>query len=223
MSIPRDLVDSYSSERVLDNIWLRAVASSRHWVEIEPGPHGKNFSFTEEVVRRRSEIMLSRDFFWIEDSLTVEELVHAIMAEASIESFAYTLQSNELVAVDEETDFIYFKTRVVGPPGNLNVLGINSTSVWPRSDERNDGVVFTIELEKESSPHEQDWDSYLSSVFCQLRLSSGNTLLSPAVYRGDHHSLVCILGGGELGSIPEEFELILSHYSGFNQLYFPIL
>ena len=170
-------------------------------------------------MKRNSEVTIESEFFWIEDS--ADDLVQAIMAEAGIEGFKYNLVKEELVVLDEQTDFVYFRTEVLRPPGSLSVLEVTSISVWPRSDHRNDGVVFTIEL-GESPPHERGWESYLSGVYCQLRLPSGDTLLSPAVYRGDHRNLVCILGGGELGGIPEAVELILSHYSGFNQLYFPM-
>ena len=160
--------------------------------------------------------MLESEFFWIENS--ADDLVYAIMAEAGIESYTHSLVGNELTVFDKQTDFVFFQTKVLRPPGILEIHAITSISVWPRSDHRNDGVVFTIQLGK-SQANDEGWDSYLNNVYCQLPLPSGKTLLSLAVRQGDHYNLVCILGGGELGDIPEAFELILSHYSGFGQLY----
>ena len=80
---------------MLDNIWIKA---GHHWLQIHSGEHGNNFSF-QEVVKRNSEVTLESELFWIEDS--ADDLVQAIMAEAGIEGFVYSLVLNELVVLDE--------------------------------------------------------------------------------------------------------------------------
>jgi len=91
VQIPHELVDSYSAERVLDNVWLQAASSPDHWFKIEPGAHGESFDFVEEVIPRRTEILLDEGLLLIKDTSdnAIEELVQAIMAEAQVAHSIY--------------------------------------------------------------------------------------------------------------------------------------
>ena len=72
-----ELLDSYGATVVLSNLWGRLASSPDHWFKLEPGSHGKDFEFSTEVVRRRTELQIAADYYTVKnfEAKTVTELV----------------------------------------------------------------------------------------------------------------------------------------------------
>jgi len=72
-----ELLDSYGAKVVFGNLWGRLASSPDHWFKLGPGSHGEDFKFSEEVVRRRTELQMAADYYTVTNlgTETVMELV----------------------------------------------------------------------------------------------------------------------------------------------------
>lgn len=152
-----ELLDSYGAQVVLSNLWGRLASSPDHWFKLEPRPQGADFKFSEEVVRRRTELQIAADYYAVKnlEAETVMELVKAVVSTANLTSYVsnvtQTLAAVQLTVKDNETGFIYFEKALRVPAADLQVKALQTVSSSARSDQQNAGLVFNIEFDSKAS------------------------------------------------------------------------
>ena len=145
-------MDSYGAKLVLGNLWARLASSPLHWFRVDPGTHGENFKFADEVARRSTELQLDREYYVVKNLQpeTVMALAKEIMTTANLTSYAsnivQTTGGAHMTVIDTETDFIYLKKVLKVPATELQIKTVSTISGSTREDQLNAGLVFRIEF-----------------------------------------------------------------------------
>jgi hypothetical protein len=218
---------------VLANIWLRFATSPDHWISVDAGLHGGSHNFTEQVIRRRTELIFGQEYLLVPDLKpeTTNHLAKDIIMEANLDDVAHGIvevkDGAQLLIKDNETDFIYLKKALKVPGYELRVKGLSSTSAWPRGDQRNDAIVFDIEYEEVNTSEEQlrsTHEFFDSAEFvCEGAGKPGQKLTGTAFRRDGGSRFVCMLEFHEYAPSTENFNFTLKLNSGFGATDFAML
>ena len=218
---------------MLGNIWLRLASSPHHWIKVNAGSHGGNHNFTEQVIRRRTELIFDQEYLLVPDLKpeTTKALAKDIMAASNLEGFAHGVveigDDAQLVIKDNETDFIYLKKALKAPGQELKAKSLSSTSVWPRGDPRNEALVFNIEYEEVNTSEEQlrqtnDFLNHAEFV-CEGTVEPGQKLTGRAFRQNGSSQFVCLLDLRKYAAPVVNFNFTLKLNSGFRTTDFAIL
>ena len=147
-------------------------------------------------------------------------LVEALMGPQGSEHVSAWLEpagetpSRRLTLADSETGFLYLEASVSVLP-ELRLDQLSSRALYPRSDARNEAVVFALRL-----PEEQREAVGLATFVCEVR-AGGVTSTAAAVTTAEE--LACMLPVSETVSFFEDFDFKLHVTSGLGNLSFPVL
>ena len=233
VEFPPQLIDSYGSEVVLANIWLRFASSPDHWINVDAGLHGGSHNFTKQVIRRRTELILDQIYLLVPDlePETTNRLIKDIVEEANLDDVAHGVievgYGAQLLIKDTETDFIYLKKALKVPGYELRVKSLSSTSAWPRGDPRNDAIVFDIEFEEADTSEEQlrltNEFFEVAKFVCEGAGKPSQKLTGTAFRQNGGSQFVCMLEFHEYAPSTEDFNFTLKLNSGFGATDFDVL
>ena len=120
--LPRGLVDFFSPQNILANLWLRTPLSTSLWTKIDDGTHEAEYDFVNQVINRSTELLLESEVHWIPEAndTTVQAFVQAVMAGSNVTSYAHAWHPSSdayaLHVFDSETSFAYFRTALKSAP-----------------------------------------------------------------------------------------------------------